>query len=156
RFRLEEELCAHTLLVKTPSCRNRSSSEIHRFGVDACLLKQMVELACRARQDLATRRWVELGLDVQEVWERIKEFTQGEASTPEIEKLITFALQKGAWGAKATGAGGPGACVVIVGSPDVLSALKGVLQQDLSWQGYRVLPFHIDTGLQVRINLRTP
>ncbi len=146
-FALLMGLRDHLLLVKTPSSQKRSSSEIQRqteFRQD--ILREMADHAVEVYAAISQGRWERVGQYMTLTWELIKELTQGLATTEAIDELIRFLLEKGAYGAKACGAGGPGACVAAVVPSEV--------KQDL-WAkipgSYQVLDFRIDLqGLQVQ------
>ena len=57
-------------------------------------------------------------------------------STPQMDKLIRFAMKKGALAAKVCGAGG-GGCVAFIVPP----SKKQLVSEELSVKGGQVLPF---------------
>jgi D-glycero-alpha-D-manno-heptose-7-phosphate kinase len=69
----------------------------------------------------------EVGRQMSREWSFRRRFAEG-VSTPEIERLLAAARDAGAWGGKATGAGG-GGCMALLAPParrgDVIAALEG-------------------------------
>jgi len=139
----------HLLLVQTPKQDNsRSSSEIQRQSRDdISLLEGMVQHALRAYRAVEEMDYTALGEAVGETWEAIKNFTNGRATTPKIEELISIMREKGASGAKACGAGGEGAVVVAVFADP---ASKEEAEKSIQ-SPYQVLSFELDfRGLVIK------
>jgi len=68
----------------------------------------------------------EVGRQMSREWSFRRQLAAG-VSTPEIERLLTSALEAGAWGGKVTGAGG-GGCLAILASAEQRSAVCAALE----------------------------
>jgi len=136
----------HLLLVKTPLCQQARSSHQIQLQCDlerANLLEDMVGHACSAFLALQSLDFQALGKVVNFTWEAIKAFTQNTATTCDIDSLIEFLLESGAYGAKACGSGGYGSCVVAIVDP----CKRLQIQREIAnWEGFELLPVKLDFG----------
>ncbi|MCA1560145.1 MAG: GHMP kinase [Acidobacteria bacterium] len=109
----------------------------NRFG-------RIRDIAAMMRVALEAGDWPEVGRQLAEEWENRKGLAPG-VTTPEIDAMLASARAAGADAGKICGAGG-GGCLVCIGEPDALPAIR----QALTSAGARVLDFRIETrGLVV-------
>lgn len=91
------------------------------------------DAAVRAAGALEAGDWAELGRSAAADWHARRGLADG-ISTPAIERLLSAAETRGAWGGKACGAGG-GGCVAVVCPPERRAAIAA----DWTAQGAVVL-----------------
>jgi D-glycero-alpha-D-manno-heptose-7-phosphate kinase len=102
------------------------------------------DTAVRMRTALERSDWTEVGRQITLEWDNRKRLAPG-VSTPEIDALISRAMDAGATAAKVCGAGG-GGCLFCYGPPAAKSAMAEALQRG----GARVLDYHFESeGLRI-------
>lgn len=143
----QRTLESHSLLFYTGITRSSTpilkeqGSNLHsnRRAVDLSI--QMATLAGQLKDSIQKEEVSEVGELLHENWMRKKELSGG-ITTPEIDEWYSKARNRGAWGAKITGAGGGGFFYVFA-HPDRHKAIKDGL-------GLRHVPFRITkTGSRV-------
>jgi len=132
-------------LIKTPSSQQRNSSTIQRqIKIDdekRSYLEHLRELAEEIRVILEGRNLdiERLGRKVEAGWGWILSLSEGGSLSEEIRTLEShLSYFKEVFGWKACGAGGSGACVVVVHKPEFKIDLKPL------GEGFKIIPFRIE------------
>ena len=140
-------------LVLCYTGKSRLSGNIHQHVVDAYLegkeetldaLKNLRDIAVEMKTALLKEDLPTFGRLLNENWENQKRL-HPTVTNPQIDELFGCALNNGAAGGKACGAGG-GGCVVFYSMPDKEHQVRKSLEK----LGVQILPFNFDfTGLQI-------
>lgn len=139
-----KELEKHLVLCFTgkPRASGTNNWDIMKKHIDGdkALFKKMESIkqtAIKMGQAVANNRMGQLGKLLNEEWGNRKKLS-GNVTTPDIEKIIKFAFQKGATAAKICGAGG-GGCLVFFVAPEK----RKEMEKALAMRKCCILPFGI-------------
>jgi D-glycero-alpha-D-manno-heptose-7-phosphate kinase len=142
----------HLLLVYTG--KSRLSGDIHghvwsafRAGRPGTVgaIEEMKRLARQARDHLAAGNYDKLADLLNDNW-RCQKALHPSVTNPELDGLFRLALESGAKGGKACGAGG-GGCVLFLAGPEKEHTLRRAVE---TVPGVRILPFSFQSsGLSI-------